>query len=1392
MRYLCLVLTVALCVLLPSLSVSAQETKSSIIAENYNLISEYSEQLNQSINYYSELDSSPEKTVSIIVSEKMNDYRSDLFKLQSHPDVSTRLLKNEIEAAYSRAEAIGRIAWIYHYNVSSISSTEAIARIDALYSSFSDEISAQTNAAVIDAQANVICNDLNKAIYIEKARVLARANDSIDSAALIAGAISKLETTSSSDIFGENFSAIFTELTEKLSLQRTRDDLTAELRSVFSLICSGESFNSNEATTLFVYNVKNAETIPQMNSALTDAISNLTKTKIKGNYSSIYIQTLNERVADTANRSSAAGVCTSILSIFENYSIDYKRSLTKDDIALMLLENGGSEHEPLQNAEQIFNATGGIIDNCLTADELLCEATRAKYVRLLFDERISASQKLAIFLGSYDASSFSARLEQICSAALKKLWEEEASAEFEAKCIELLQRERADCSELLNEAKAERFLLDNKTILQKPKESITLADEYALRSAISEYISLDDTVKDILKSQIDGIAEKYNILICQKIRSLLPDDDLYLDLCEIICTEAKSQSNTNIAVFYNNCDRIFNKAEILRGVIQYFRQISSTPIYQEYSNAEKQELDSTCQKASDLLQKSNPNDMLDYEETLSGILQSSKLSMDRTNECARVRIAARGSKSAAVQALVAEAGAKIKASNNKSDMITLADKMIFKINRELTKDAITKQGDELTLLISKMSFLSEAERSSFANAVKSAQSSAINDAGVAENITVLSFVWSIFQENTAALNAEASATDLERASKSYVDLFEKDVSNLKSKLDAMAHLESKSRDEFSNSSQAILNQLKADIAQCISSSEVAAKYTNALEKLYSLEVKASAENVENYKIVIKERLESFKSSKNNYSVENYNKIEQEIAKSMQELPACQTMSECNALLDKTVSTIKSIFTLLDDAKSSARSKLDTAIQVCRANASQYSQENMLKIEELYNESIKKISSFTSISDIPALNKHLTDSLTAIASVNKNTLFTSSEAEAMISPSAKYPLGYDLYSGIWGCVYKNDGLLSGATFTASKIDVNNRASIQALIRKAARSNTLATNGAISQSTLKELKKCVVTLGIDLSLSSIAETSGYYNVKLLLPDTLTNERIIGIAFVDKDNNVEFYHVEQDGALLSFDLSHFSHYYIVTEGTTNLSGLIAFLTVLLAIEILTLCAVLTLHVYRKRKERNMFSSVFAIAPIFPIGALRVIPNNGAGICVMLTVAVVALGCGIAFLTKIELESLKLLREKSKGKNVELSTDIERSTKSKEEKNAVLEQKIPVLCGTNADFLPSSEEDLDFSSEISSEIADVTEDATDSEHRPLPRKAEINLDVIADLFDAGALVTPEALKQKRLISKRTEHVKILARGTLTKPLVIEAHDFSHAAEEMLKAIGGEAIRIK
>jgi large subunit ribosomal protein L15 len=69
--------------------------------------------------------------------------------------------------------------------------------------------------------------------------------------------------------------------------------------------------------------------------------------------------------------------------------------------------------------------------------------------------------------------------------------------------------------------------------------------------------------------------------------------------------------------------------------------------------------------------------------------------------------------------------------------------------------------------------------------------------------------------------------------------------------------------------------------------------------------------------------------------------------------------------------------------------------------------------------------------------------------------------------------------------------------------------------------------------------------------------------------------------------------------------------------------------------------------------------------------------------------------------------------------------------------------------------------------------------------RTQPVNLSDLDARFDDGAEVTPESLKEKGL-AKRTDPVKILARGEISKKLTVHAHGFSAAAREKIEAAGG------
>jgi large subunit ribosomal protein L15 len=76
---------------------------------------------------------------------------------------------------------------------------------------------------------------------------------------------------------------------------------------------------------------------------------------------------------------------------------------------------------------------------------------------------------------------------------------------------------------------------------------------------------------------------------------------------------------------------------------------------------------------------------------------------------------------------------------------------------------------------------------------------------------------------------------------------------------------------------------------------------------------------------------------------------------------------------------------------------------------------------------------------------------------------------------------------------------------------------------------------------------------------------------------------------------------------------------------------------------------------------------------------------------------------------------------------------------------------------------------------------------HNPFRVEYEVvNLDTLALRFDAGAIVTPDLLREKGLVPAGAERIKVLARGEVGKALTVHAHKFSGKAAEKIAAAGG------
>ncbi|KEO81754.1 50S ribosomal protein L15 [Tumebacillus flagellatus] len=68
-----------------------------------------------------------------------------------------------------------------------------------------------------------------------------------------------------------------------------------------------------------------------------------------------------------------------------------------------------------------------------------------------------------------------------------------------------------------------------------------------------------------------------------------------------------------------------------------------------------------------------------------------------------------------------------------------------------------------------------------------------------------------------------------------------------------------------------------------------------------------------------------------------------------------------------------------------------------------------------------------------------------------------------------------------------------------------------------------------------------------------------------------------------------------------------------------------------------------------------------------------------------------------------------------------------------------------------------------------------------------EVNVSKL-NKFEAGTVVTPELLKEAKIVKSLKDGVKILGNGDITVALTVQANGFSKSAIEKIEAAGGKA----
>ena len=68
------------------------------------------------------------------------------------------------------------------------------------------------------------------------------------------------------------------------------------------------------------------------------------------------------------------------------------------------------------------------------------------------------------------------------------------------------------------------------------------------------------------------------------------------------------------------------------------------------------------------------------------------------------------------------------------------------------------------------------------------------------------------------------------------------------------------------------------------------------------------------------------------------------------------------------------------------------------------------------------------------------------------------------------------------------------------------------------------------------------------------------------------------------------------------------------------------------------------------------------------------------------------------------------------------------------------------------------------------------------------MNVSELSERFEANEEVTPEVLKERGIIKRRYDELKILGDGEISGAVTVRAHRFSKSAVSKIEAAGGKA----
>ncbi|MBE6546257.1 MAG: hypothetical protein E7668_02300 [Ruminococcaceae bacterium] len=625
------------------------------------------------------------------------------------------------------------------------------------------------------------------------------------------------------------------------------------------------------------------------------------------------------------------------------------------------------------------------------------------------------------------------------------------------------------------------------------------------------------------------------------------------------------------------------------------------------------------------------------------------------------------------------------------------------------------------------------------------------------------------KEDISNLLTEAGAKDLAQAQEKAKQEIGAQAEKLTDTINGYGYISDADKEALLSELEQIQSETEAALDAATDTDGVANAKKKGEEALTALAERANAEESDDCLSFVKETLQD-SYTENDYSADRRLEIRDIIDECKEELERTKQVSEYETLLADALRKIDAVPNLLEEALTDGEARLTAAYEALLLRKNLYSAEKLQELHERYQTTLAALRAFSQVSDAPALIETADTGIAAMRAIpisrvyTEDGLFADSDTPFLPDGYAPGEMGYS------GQVRAENGLPSDLTLS---ITCTTDSEIAKTLKAAAKAKKiyLPDGSVASAEVLKLLKNCYVSAAMNIRPSQeLLSNTGAYEVSLLLPKTVDLSHVIGVVFVRADGSAEFYEITAEDWLIRFDATHFSDYYLVSESTVNLVPWIVLLCVIIFCEALAL----VLMSVRKARKQTELPLLNLMLPFTALTLYR--PTGGIAILWLLGTIALLLGVWIALLVVAEVRA-----KRETEPQIEPEPIPEPETEPQPEPKPETEP-LPEVTVAEAEVLMS---DL----EANEELREDTDGFVDTETYTGTKKAEINIDTISQTFPSGAVITLNSLKEKKLIPQSAGHVKILARGTLNKPLTVIAQDFSTAALKMILLTGGSAI---